>query len=168
MIISFIGVVGIVAQLLGYGFPNMPLWAWLVVVFLGFSIAQFLAFNKVRNERQSLESRFETAESRKEIGSALAGFHREAEGLISRKIADEKQMTQWINEVSDWKGAVESFINDNISPGEASIFSLVVVDGDDAKKKWGHQYNDDHKKRLHYLNNRLQKVAELIKRGGNY
>jgi hypothetical protein len=162
MIISFIGAVGIVAELMGYGLPNMPLWAWLIVMFLGFSIAQFLAFHKVRNERQNLKSRFETDKSRKQTGSALADFHSEAEELISRQITDENQLVQWLKDVTGWNTKVTSFLSSNVSPVDARIFSLVVVNGVNAKTKWKHQYNNEHKEQLHYLNNRLQKLAEIM------
>ena len=47
MTIGGIGAVGTVTQLMGYGLPNVPLWTWLIIMFVGFSIAQFLAFHKL-------------------------------------------------------------------------------------------------------------------------
>lgn len=165
MVITIIGVAGFVVQLIGYRLPHMPLWAWLIVVFVGISIAQFLAFNKVRGEFQNLRSSLETNKSKKEIGSTLAAFHIAGKELFSRGINDENQLAQWVKEGAEWKSAVESYIKDNISPGEASIFGLAVVDGVEAKNKWKHEYNKEHRGHIHFLNHRMQKLDDLIKRG---
>ena len=55
MIIGGIGALGTIAQLMGYTLPHMPLWAWLVILFLGLSIAQFLAFREVRRQRNKVQ-----------------------------------------------------------------------------------------------------------------
>jgi len=53
MTIGGIGVVGTIADVIGYSLPNMQLWAWLLIMFFGFSVAQFLTFHKVRAQRDA-------------------------------------------------------------------------------------------------------------------
>lgn len=54
IIFSIFGLLGIIVQFAGYPVPYMPIWAWLLIIFIVLYITQFLAFHKVRVQRDAL------------------------------------------------------------------------------------------------------------------
>lgn len=110
---------------------------------------------------QSFADKIHTQEDKRRIAKQLSLFYEQAGQLLTRKITDDAQLAKWKADVDKWTSEAGSFINTNVSVASAQLFSVVVMS---TKQSFSHQYNDDHKKKLHYLNFRRQRLEEIMKR----
>ena len=109
MTIGGIGTVGTVTQLMGYGLPNVPLWAWLIIMFVGFSIAQFLAFHKVRIQRDELQRQLSKKARVKEIRDKLGAFLDEGRELRNQCSTRQKEPPP-NEQATEWMQRIENFL----------------------------------------------------------
>lgn len=139
---------------------TIPVWAWVIIIMSGFSIAQFLAYNKLSNRftkqvitPNKIEGVLENLAKLRESGAKLL--------LIGSGLRDRKKVPQWTAQVETWKQSVRLEIVE-ISRSEARLFRQegIIVTENFGKIA----LNNEHKVYLAMIDVDMEKIRKLIER----
>jgi hypothetical protein len=112
-----IAVPGALGQM-GWSFPN---WLWWAVGLGSIPIAQFLAWNAVRKERDQLR-RYDIAQT---TLTRLSEFRGRLIGMQNEAISSEAEFGAWKQRYSDLRKEIMDFIDTKIAPAEAKLFETL-------------------------------------------
>ncbi len=129
ILLSFIGATQDIIQSIWKDFV-MPVWVWIAIIFIGFGIAQFLAFRDMRKERDA--ERAEKEKLRKydvaqDALNQLAEFRTELISYQNKPIANEVQLGEWMGQYNSLRGQIVEHIRQHISPSEAQTFESIGI-----------------------------------------
>ena len=122
---SIFGVAGIILQFAGYPVPYMPIWAWLLIIFIGLYISQFLAFHKVRVQRDALQDK----QSPKQIDLAEQLHSLVEEGRNLRILSVSQGEPPPILMAENWRIRVEQFLHSNFGKRQSDIWNAHTIGG---------------------------------------
>jgi hypothetical protein len=100
---------------------EIPNWVWWAVGLGSIAIAQFLAWNAVRKERDQLR-RYDIAQG---TLTRLSEFRGALVGMQNEQITTEAEFGGWRQRYSDLRVEIMDFIRDNVSPAEANLFETL-------------------------------------------
>lgn len=158
--ISSVALGGAIAQYVGYAIPRMSLWAWGMMALVGFSIAQFLAYNKLSNR---FTKQVITPNQVEDILTNIAGLRLEGEQIrmAGLKLTNANEMSTWSNQIVGWRKRVKREI-ENLSHSEAkNFYAGYIVDTKDFAKI---AFCDDHKMALGAITLDIEKIRKLVER----
>ncbi len=115
--IAGMGTLGRFIQVFYWDKP-MPDWFWWAAIVGPVLIAQFLAFHKMRVERDRLRKFGVTQDGLRE----LAAHRSKLISMQNEPIADEVGLGQWIERYQSQRLLISGSIKQNISPAEAGLF----------------------------------------------
>ena len=110
-----IAVVGWVAQIFG---THVPGWLWVAVIILGVFIAQFLAWNDMRKERDRLH-RYDVAQT---TLTKLSVFRNDLISIQNEKLTSETELGAWRQRYFDKRNEIINYLSQNVSQAEANLF----------------------------------------------
>jgi len=98
----------------------IPTWVWLTLLLIGLIVAPFVAFHKLRLQRDELKSQLDDKSRRQSIKDALSEFMNE--GLqLRRQCADENKPPP-NDEANDWATRVEAYLANHRGESYVSRF----------------------------------------------
>ena len=117
--------IGVIAPIAGQvlnavGRPTIPTWAQVSIGLLGLFVAQFLAFHKLRLQRDKLKSQLDDKSRRRAIKDSLGQFLNEG-SLLRGKCANENEPPP-NKEADDWAARVEAYLTEYCGSSYVSRF----------------------------------------------
>lgn len=124
----------------------MPIWVWLSIVFVGLSVAQFLAWRDMRQERDILR-RYDVAQ---QILSELAD---QRDGLISHQNIRPSSGTDlgaWIEQYKNIRNGIRDILSSRVSHAESRAFDHIGLFSEYAAPLIKSLSNNEMAKYLHW------------------
>lgn len=104
---------------------QIPSSVWWIVIFLGISMSQFLAWLDIKRERDDLRRYDVTRETLKQV----ADYRHEQISFQNDEVKDDEAEGAWWTRYQAKRKEIIEFISSNFSPAEASLFeSMGMID----------------------------------------
>ena len=100
--------------------PELPTWKWVLMGCFGLMVAQFLAFHRLRRQRDELKSQLDDRGQRRAIQDTLGRLMNEAIQL--RRRCENEQETPPQRLADAWQARAETFLRDQLGESYAVRF----------------------------------------------
>lgn len=100
---------------------DIPWWVWLVVVLLSAHIAQFLAWNDMRNERD----RFRRLQITDTTLTKIAEYRRQQIKMQNEAVSNEQELGAWWQRYETLRMEIIEYLRTNVSEAESLLFANI-------------------------------------------
>jgi hypothetical protein len=120
-LVGLTGFIGIFGALVDMGDFDFPAWIWWLIGLSGLFVAQFLAWNSVRKERDLLR-RYDVAQG---TLKKLSEFRGKLIDMQNDPVATEEALGAWKERYSNLRREILDSITAEVSPAEADLFETL-------------------------------------------
>ncbi len=140
---------------------GFPLAVWLALLFVGLVVSPFLAFHRVRVERDQGKKKLEQIWGKQEDLKYMGELLKEGKKLFDRRKMDNVQYEDWKMEVESWYGKVCNELAIRFTQADVVFFTTTTGSID---QDWDNASGWEHNRLLCELDKRLANLHGFIGR----
>lgn len=117
-VVFFTAIMSFAGAIIDMGDFDVPVWVWWSLVILSIFVIQFLAWMRMKNERD----KHKKADIDNVILAKISGQRDEVVEMLNKPTKDESELGVLRYRYEEWRKKTRDYLNDNITEGEAGIF----------------------------------------------